>query len=245
MALSTHERAASETFSTPVLVVGAGPVGSVLALGLARHRVPSILVEQSTSPSRYPKMDYINGRSMELLRRLGLAEDIRRHGVSPEHSSNFIWTRSFDEPPVAVWKYASVAEMQERIATVNDGSVGTEPYQRVQGSLLAEVVRRHARENPLLDVPEIRRGVHHRQGAEHRPLAGSAGRGRVLPEGLGIPRRRFGAPFLPDRGPRRQHRPRRRGGPRVEAGGLPQRLGRSRAAGQLRGRAAAGRAVQP
>ncbi len=154
MALSTHERAASETFSTPVLVVGAGPVGSVLALGLARHRVPSILVEQSTSPSRYPKMDYINGRSMELLRRLGLAEDIRRHGVSPEHSSNFIWTRSFDEPPVAVWKYASVAEMQERIATVNDGSVGTEPYQRVQGSLLEEVVRRHARETPLVDFRE-------------------------------------------------------------------------------------------
>src|SRR6266542_5240112 len=68
--------------------------------------------------------------------------------------SNFIWTRSFDEPPVAVWKYASVAEMQERIATVNDGSVGTEPYQRVQGSLLEEVVRRHARQNPLVDFRE-------------------------------------------------------------------------------------------
>src|SRR4051794_35116620 len=75
----------------PVVVVGAGPVGSVLALELARHGVGSVLLERSTGPSRHPKMDYVSGRSMELLRRLGLAEPMRRRGIGPGHRANFLW----------------------------------------------------------------------------------------------------------------------------------------------------------
>src|SRR5438105_2845017 len=78
--------------STPVLVVGAGPVGAVLSLELARHGVTTVLVDRSTSASRHPKMDYLNGRSMELLRRLGLTEEIRARGVAPEHPFNFVWS---------------------------------------------------------------------------------------------------------------------------------------------------------
>jgi hypothetical protein len=40
-------------------------------------------VERATIPSRYPKMDFINGRTMELLRRLDLVEEIRKNGVPP------------------------------------------------------------------------------------------------------------------------------------------------------------------
>jgi len=36
-----------------VLIVGAGPVGLVLALVLARHGIPSVLLERSTSVTRY------------------------------------------------------------------------------------------------------------------------------------------------------------------------------------------------
>jgi 2-polyprenyl-6-methoxyphenol hydroxylase-like FAD-dependent oxidoreductase len=136
------------------LIVGAGPVGCVLALELARHNVPSVLLERSLTPSRYPKMDYINGRSMELLRRLGIAAEIRERGVSPHLPSNFLWSLGFEEPPVALWEYASPAELMRRAAEINDGSLPAEPYQRMQGSLLEEIVRRHVRESPLVDFRE-------------------------------------------------------------------------------------------
>lgn len=162
--MTSHDRSASETFSTPVLIVGSGPVGSVLALELARHGVSSTLIDRSVAPSRHPKMDYLNGRSMELLHRLGLAEEIRKRGISPEHPANFVWTLGMTEPPVAVWRYPSVTEVTEQIASVTDGSAPTEAYQRVQGSLLEEIVRRRAREHPLVDVREgwTFTNLHHR-----------------------------------------------------------------------------------
>lgn len=136
---------------TPVLVVGAGPVGAVLALELARHGVRSMLIDRSTTASPHPKMDYLNGRSMELLRRLGLSAEIRAAGVPPDHSFNFIWSRAFDEPPIAVWEYSSVTELAERIERTRDGSLPVEPHQRLQGSLLEELLRRNVTAHPMVD----------------------------------------------------------------------------------------------
>lgn len=136
----------------PVVVIGAGPVGSVLALELARHGVGCVLVERSTTASRHPKMDYVSGRSMELLRRLGLAEPIRRRAIGPEHRANFLWLRGYDEPPVARWDHPSVGELIERYERTSDGSAPVEPYQRVQGSLLEDLVRARARAHPLVDM---------------------------------------------------------------------------------------------
>src|SRR5439155_15999344 len=88
-------RLPAQTFNTPVLVVGAGPVGAVLALELARHNVPSMVVERSPAASAHPKMDYLSGRSMELLRRLGLAKPIRQRGIGAQYTTNFLWIRGF------------------------------------------------------------------------------------------------------------------------------------------------------
>lgn len=140
--------------SAEVLVVGAGPVGAVLALELARHGVPSVLIDRSRTASAHPKMDYINARSMELLRRHGLTGAIRETGVAPQHPFNFIWSRGFDEPPIAVWEFASVQDMTDRIAATNDGTVPVESHQRLQGSLLEELLRRRLREEPLIDFAE-------------------------------------------------------------------------------------------
>ncbi|HXA59887.1 MAG TPA: FAD-dependent monooxygenase, partial [Streptosporangiaceae bacterium] len=139
---------------TPVLVVGAGPVGSVLALELARHGTPSIVLERSAGPPRFPKMDYVNGRSMELLDRLGLAEEIRSHGVAADQPANFIFTRDAAEPPITIWRYPSVTEVSLRNAQTTDGTAPAQAYQRVQGSLLEEVVRRAARDHPLIYLRE-------------------------------------------------------------------------------------------
>ncbi len=141
-------------FDTPVLVAGAGPVGSVLALELARHGTPSIVLEKSVRPPRFPKMDYVNGRSMELLDRLGVSAEIRSRGVAADQPASFIFSRSAAEPPVTVWRYPSVAEVSRRNSAVTDGTAPEQAYQRVQGSLLEEVLRRAARAHPLVDLRE-------------------------------------------------------------------------------------------
>lgn len=152
--MDTQLARSNEYTSTPVLVVGAGPVGCVLALELARHQVPCVLIERSTTPSPHPKMDYVNGRTMELFRRLGLAAEIRSRGVPPQHPSNFVWLRGLSRPPVSVWRYPSPRDLEERIAAAPDGSQPGEAYQRLTGALLEEIVRDRARGNELIDLRE-------------------------------------------------------------------------------------------
>ncbi len=138
----------------PVLVVGAGPVGSTLALELARYGVASTVVDRATAPSRHPKMDFVNARSMELLRRLGLSEALRELGVPSDQAFNFLWTQGFDAPPITEWTYASVDELRQQMAATNDGTMPREPYQRVLGSLLEELGRERCRASELVDLRE-------------------------------------------------------------------------------------------
>jgi putative polyketide hydroxylase len=62
---------------TPVLVVGAGPAGLAAAIELARHGVPSLLVERRTELSSHPRATVLSLRSMELVRAWGLEADVR------------------------------------------------------------------------------------------------------------------------------------------------------------------------
>ncbi|RSM78126.1 2-polyprenyl-6-methoxyphenol hydroxylase [Kibdelosporangium aridum] len=135
-----------------VVIVGAGPVGCTLALELAAHGVASILVDRFGTASRHPKMDFLNGRSMELLRRLGVVPEIRRRGVDAKHSFNFLWTRNFAEPVIGMWEYPSVAQIRDRMAAANDGSGPHEPYQRLPGSVLEDILRREVQADPLIDL---------------------------------------------------------------------------------------------
>jgi len=71
----------ASTLATPVLVVGAGPTGLITALNLAQHGIKCTLVDKNETVGEWPKMDLTNRRSMELLRRMGLADEIRVQGM--------------------------------------------------------------------------------------------------------------------------------------------------------------------
>jgi len=137
---------------TPVLIVGAGPVGAVTALTLARYGVPSTVVDRSVLPSAGPPMDVIDARSMELLRPLGLADPIRAVGIGSHYSLDVLWTRGFTQPPVLVWHHPSVDQLRRQYAAVNDGTAPIEPYQRVRGPVVERLLRQAATAHPLIDV---------------------------------------------------------------------------------------------
>lgn len=141
-----------DNLTTPVLIVGAGPVGATLALELARHGVPSVVLERSRTATSHPKMDFLNGRSMELYRRLGLADEIRALGVPGDQPFNFHWIAGLTEPPLSLWEYPSVDALRARYEKVDDGSAPREPYQRVMGSLLEDLCRRRCEADELVDL---------------------------------------------------------------------------------------------
>src|SRR5262244_4180185 len=66
---------------TQVLIVGAGPVGLTLAVDLGLRGIRCTLIEQKDAPQFLPKMERVNARSMEIFRRMGLAQKIRAAGL--------------------------------------------------------------------------------------------------------------------------------------------------------------------
>jgi len=137
---------------TPVLVVGAGVAGCVVALELAHHGVPSIVAERASRPPRHPELTLVSGRSMELLRRLGLAAQIRRHGIAPDSPADVVWVRALGEPPVLVSTLPPAGDMPGAAAT--GGAAPIEPYLLLPGSELTGRLRATARAHPLVDLRE-------------------------------------------------------------------------------------------
>ncbi|WP_430784680.1 FAD-dependent monooxygenase [Actinoplanes sp. G11-F43] len=84
----------------PVLVVGAGPTGAVLALELARHGVPSLVVERSSRPPRHSGPDLIGGTAAGILERLGVAGRVLAGGVDAGARGRVEWSRAVGGPPV-------------------------------------------------------------------------------------------------------------------------------------------------
>lgn len=136
----------------PVLVVGAGPVGMAAALALARHGVRCVLIDQGFETSVHPKLDYVNSRSMEFFRELGVADDVRAAGVGPGHRADVIWSTGLAGEPITTWELPSVAEQWRAIAEHNDGTQPAEPSQRISQIDLEPVLRARCRSEPLIEL---------------------------------------------------------------------------------------------
>ncbi|MFE2936009.1 FAD-dependent monooxygenase [Streptomyces sp. NPDC059278] len=79
---------------TPVVIVGAGPVGLATALVLGRHGVPSVVCEQYGGINPHPRAHVVNTRSMELLRSWGIADAVRADSVDPRWALNIQWKQT-------------------------------------------------------------------------------------------------------------------------------------------------------
>jgi 2-polyprenyl-6-methoxyphenol hydroxylase-like FAD-dependent oxidoreductase len=74
--------------SAPIVIVGGGPVGMVLAMNLAVFGVRSVLVNIEPSSRWHPKGNTHNARTMEHYRRLGIAGAIRKVGLPSDHPTD-------------------------------------------------------------------------------------------------------------------------------------------------------------
>ncbi|MGW8183779.1 MAG: FAD-dependent oxidoreductase, partial [Burkholderiales bacterium] len=79
------------TIRTPVLVVGGGPVGLTLAMDLAWRGIDVVVAERrpADAPSS-AKCGQISARSMEVFRRLGLAQKLREVGLPANYANDIV-----------------------------------------------------------------------------------------------------------------------------------------------------------
>jgi 2-polyprenyl-6-methoxyphenol hydroxylase-like FAD-dependent oxidoreductase len=136
---------------TQVLIVGAGPVGLTLALDLGRLGVRCTLIERNTSTIQLPKMERCNARTMEIYRRLGIAERVRDAGLPREAPMDVFLALSMADPPLAHLPCSSVAAAKAEIAARNDGGL-LEPYQLISQYTLESLLRSIVEAVPCVTV---------------------------------------------------------------------------------------------
>ena len=85
---------------TPVLIVGAGPVGLALAADLGWRGIACILVEKSNGAIYQPKMDFVGVRTMEFCRRWGIVDWVERSPYPRDLRQDYVWVSA-----VAGWEF--------------------------------------------------------------------------------------------------------------------------------------------
>src|ERR1700744_600235 len=75
----------------PVLIVGGGPLGLGLAVGLGWRGAPSTVVEKSSGAIEQPKMDLVGIRTMEFARRWGILDWVRDAPYPLDYPQDYIY----------------------------------------------------------------------------------------------------------------------------------------------------------
>jgi 2-polyprenyl-6-methoxyphenol hydroxylase-like FAD-dependent oxidoreductase len=97
-------------------------------------------------------MDITNGRSMELFRRVGLVDDLRKAAVPEENPFDVSWITSLAGHELHRFRYPSVVEARRIIRERNDGTQSREPPMRVSQVEIEPVLKRAAEACPTVDV---------------------------------------------------------------------------------------------
>src|SRR6202171_1308251 len=114
-----------------VLIVGAGPTGLTLAIDLGKRGVRCTLIEQKARPAFLPKMERVNARTMEIYRRMGLAQQIRAAGLRADCPMDVYIVLALNKPAVLHVPYRSGPGGTAVPAPTNEGTLPLEPYQLI------------------------------------------------------------------------------------------------------------------
>ncbi|MEV0711619.1 FAD-dependent oxidoreductase [Nocardia aurea] len=81
-----------------VAIVGGGPAGLAAAYCLGRRGVDVVLFERHTEPLRHPQATLVNTRTTEILRELGVLDDVLAVSTTLEKAPRVRFLRSVAEP---------------------------------------------------------------------------------------------------------------------------------------------------
>ena len=153
---------------TSVLIVGGGPVGLTLAMDLAWRGIEVIVAERraADAPSS-AKCGQISARSMEVFRRLGLAQKLREVGLPADYPNDIVSATSVTGIELSRVPIPARGERGPG-ATGPDTSWPTpEHTHRVNQTFFDPVMLAHARAQPrirILSRTEVEEFAQHEEG---------------------------------------------------------------------------------
>jgi 2-polyprenyl-6-methoxyphenol hydroxylase-like FAD-dependent oxidoreductase len=115
---------------TPIVIIGGGPVGLVLAIQLNALGVRSVLVNKDTGTRRVPKGSTHNSRTMEHYRRLGIANKIRLLGLPSDDNTDVSFYTRLNGWELARLEMPSSREKMRRVQDAAPTDQVPEPIHR-------------------------------------------------------------------------------------------------------------------
>jgi 2-polyprenyl-6-methoxyphenol hydroxylase-like FAD-dependent oxidoreductase len=97
-------------------------------------------------------MERCNARTLEIYRRMGIADQVRAAGLPAQCPMDVFVVLSLTEPPLLHLPYPSVAQAKAQIAATNDGSLPLEPYQLISQYTLEPLLKSIAETLPTVSV---------------------------------------------------------------------------------------------
>jgi len=101
-------------------------------------------LSKKDAPQFLPKMERCNARTMEIFRRIGLADKIRAAGLRADVPMDVFIILAMNEPPLLRQHYPSVDEARATIKARNDGTQPLEPYQLISQYTLEPLLQQEA-----------------------------------------------------------------------------------------------------
>lgn len=131
--------------SADVLVIGGGPVGLTLAMDLSQRGVKVLVLEtrhRGEAPS--VKCNHVSARSMEIFRRLGVAEAVRAAGLPEDYPNDVAYRTSVTGIELS---RISIPARKDRYTAVNGPDTGwptPEPPHRINQIFFEPILFAHA-----------------------------------------------------------------------------------------------------
>lgn len=88
-------------FDTDVFIVGSGPMGATVALALATYGIRTHMITRYAWLSNTPRAHITNQRAMEVLRDLGVSEEVSTYGSGWDLMGDTLFTTSFAGEEIA------------------------------------------------------------------------------------------------------------------------------------------------
>ena len=134
--------------TTEVVVVGGGPAGLSLALHLDMYGIDTVLFETEPTTRWHPKGNTNNARSMEIFRRLGIADDVRALGVPADHPFDIAFFTRFNAYEIFRGRTPSRDERLKQRAAAPATDQVVEPPHRANQMYLERLLFEQAAKRP-------------------------------------------------------------------------------------------------
>ncbi len=142
----------SGTRDCAVIIIGGGPCGLVLAIELGRRGVSTIVLEEKTSPARFPAANATQARTMEHYRRLGFAEKVRAQGLPADYPTDIAYFTRYTKHELARFSLPSARAARELVRTLTGSWSAAELPHRVSQMFVEDVLRAEATACPTVSI---------------------------------------------------------------------------------------------